>query len=74
LEEGMENNEEREKKVEFPARYDYDSIDIHDGSWLSPIEYFFIPLSLFSVASSLRAISGPEGIWGRENGGRDARM
>lgn len=30
------------------ARYDYDSIDIHDGSWLSPIENSW-------------AINGPEG-------------
>lgn len=40
-----------------PARYDYDSIDIHDGSWLSPIEFFYETTS----SSSLRAISGPEG-------------
>lgn len=38
----------KRERREFTARYDYDSIDIHDGSWLSPIENSW-------------AINGPEG-------------
>lgn len=49
LEKSIKNNRRDEKinfsretkSIKFPARYDYDSIDIHDGSWLSPIEFFF---------------------------------
>lgn len=45
--EGKSKGEEEEKE-NFTARYYYDSIDIHDGSWLSPIENSW-------------AINGPEG-------------
>jgi hypothetical protein len=43
-----ESGTQQKEKENFTARYDYDSIDIHDGSWLSPIENSW-------------AINGPEG-------------
>lgn len=43
-----ESGTQEKKEKNFTARYDYDSIDIHDGSWLSPIENSW-------------AINGPEG-------------
>jgi hypothetical protein len=62
LEERMENNEE---KVEFPARYDYDSIDIHDGSWWVPLNTFLYS-ALLSHSRWEQSVALKVSGWGRK--------